>query len=720
MSPPIRVAVLGGGCAAMTVAYELSRPEHAGRYEITVYQEGWRLGGKGASGRGVYGRIEEHGLHVWLGWYENAFAMMRSAYRELGRDPARVPIATWRDAFFPAPHVGIAHKTDEGGWELWSAFFPPLPGEPGDLALAAETTTPESMTSLLRRGLAGFSRAFHYAYGLTAAGVPAETLDALVAHGEALARVAAPGPALAGAQLVALEGLVAALTSADSIAGESKIRTVAVDLIAAAQAILHTLREPPIRFPGALLPVIDLALTITRGVLAERLDQSPSGFDAIDDRDFAAWLKQHGASKRTTEGATVRGFYSLAFAFKDGDPSQPLASAGSAVRLLTRLLIGYRGSIFFKMRGGMGDIIFAPIYEVLARRGVRFELFHRVERVVPSKAPDASGKRHIEAIELSVQAKTRDGRPYQPLVDVRGVPSWPSEPLWDQLVDGEKLRASGIAFESPTERRVAGTKTLRVGADFDFAVLGVGPGAVPHVARELVATDPRWREAMAHLHTVATQALQLWLRPTTDELGWRRGPVTLSAFEHPLDTWAEMTHVLEWEDWPEGQGPRSVAYLCNVLDEKVIRAARPGEPGFEGRLTEHVRRGVVHYVNKNLPLLWPRAAAPGRGFDWSVLFDHREVANGGAGPADASALDAQYLRANVRPSERYVLCLPGTTRYRLSPLEESFDNLTVCGDWTANGIYKGCVEGAVLSGRLAAHALTRAPALESIPGYDGP
>src|SRR5262245_13910979 len=80
---PIRVAVLGGGCAGMTTAFELSRPEHRGRYAVTVYQLGWRLGGKGASGRGVADRIEEHGLHLWMGFYENAFMLMRQCYEEL-------------------------------------------------------------------------------------------------------------------------------------------------------------------------------------------------------------------------------------------------------------------------------------------------------------------------------------------------------------------------------------------------------------------------------------------------------------------------------------------------------------------------------------------------------------------------------------------------------------------------------------------------------------
>src|SRR5580698_6249389 len=77
MERPIEVAIVGGGCAGMAAAFELTRPEHKGKYRLTVYQLGWRLGGKGASGRGEADRIEEHGLHVWMGVYENAFRVMR-------------------------------------------------------------------------------------------------------------------------------------------------------------------------------------------------------------------------------------------------------------------------------------------------------------------------------------------------------------------------------------------------------------------------------------------------------------------------------------------------------------------------------------------------------------------------------------------------------------------------------------------------------------------
>src|ERR671931_115231 len=118
MSERRRVAILGGGAGGLTTASELTAtPELRERYEVTVHQLGWRLGGKGASGRRrIAGghRIEEHGLHVWFGFYENAFDVIRRVYEELDR-PARAPLRTWRDAFAPTNEVVLLDDAD-GTW----------------------------------------------------------------------------------------------------------------------------------------------------------------------------------------------------------------------------------------------------------------------------------------------------------------------------------------------------------------------------------------------------------------------------------------------------------------------------------------------------------------------------------------------------------------------------------------------------------------------------
>ena len=127
-----RVAILGGGIAGLTAAFELSQPELGDRYDVTVYQQGWRLGGKCASGRDpTYGdRIEEHGLHLWFGAYENAFALMRRCYEELDR-PATAPLARLDDVFEPS-NTGILWDQYDGRWTPFTMEFPPEPGQPGD------------------------------------------------------------------------------------------------------------------------------------------------------------------------------------------------------------------------------------------------------------------------------------------------------------------------------------------------------------------------------------------------------------------------------------------------------------------------------------------------------------------------------------------------------------------------------------------------------------
>ena len=104
------------------------------------------------------------------------------------------------------------------------------------------------------------------------------------------------------------------------------------------------------------------------------------------------------------------------------------------------------------------------------------------------------------------------------------------------------------------------------------------------------------------------------------------------------------------------------------------------------------------------------AAASGGDFRWSLLFDDRDATG-------EQRLDAQYLRVNVDPSDRYVLSLPGTGRLRLRADESGYDNLVLAGDWVDSGLNAGCIEAAVMSGIQAANALTGRPLLHGIAGY---
>jgi hypothetical protein len=194
-------------------------------------------------------------------------------------------------------------------------------------------------------------------------------------------------------------------------------------------------------------------------------------------------------------------------------------------------------------------------------------------------------------------------------------------------------------------------------------------------------------------------------------LGWNGPPVTLSGFVQPFDTWADMRHLLTLEAWPETPG--ALAYFCSVLPD--LPGVDFGDPSYPARQREVVRANAVKFVTRDLHHLWPRAFDATNAFRWDLV-----VGAAGDTPANADRFQSQFWTANVNPSDRYTLSLPGSSAYRISPLDRTYDNLTVCGDWTDCGFNSGCVEAAVMSGRLAAHAISRRPALADIVGFDHP
>jgi hypothetical protein len=276
-----------------------------------------------------------------------------------------------------------------------------------------------------------------------------------------------------------------------------------------------------------------------------------------------------------------------------------------------------------------------------------------------------------------------------------------------------------------------------------MAVLAVGLGAIRCLDGNLVA-QPRWAAMLRHMKTVATQAAQIWMRKEMPALGWRDPPVTLSGFEEPFDTWADMTHIVPAEDWGPKPVPRSLAYFCGACDDlqhpvdeieawaqaKALQSGRLDAAAtvkaleeirrHERALHERIREQAVTFLDEKIGALWPGAmlgTGKDRGFDWSLLVDSDRPDE----PRyDRSAFDSQFWCVALQPSDRYVLTVPGSSAFRLSPLDDGIVNLTVAGDWTACGFHGGCIEAAVMSGRLAAHSLSGFPALSDIVGFDHP
>jgi uncharacterized protein with NAD-binding domain and iron-sulfur cluster len=204
--------------------------------------------------------------------------------------------------------------------------------------------------------------------------------------------------------------------------------------------------------------------------------------------------------------------------------------------------------------------------------------------------------------------------------------------------------------------------------------------------------------------TVATQAYQVWLDKRIDQTGWKtfapdgQEPV-LSSFTEPFDTWAPMDQLLAREAWPPEIVPQNVSYFCSALPMKDYPP--PSDHGFPARCTVAVKAGAIAQLKNEIHALWPAIAGPGR-FDWNSLIDplHR---------SGEQRFDAQYWRANVDPSERYVMSVVGSSAYRLATDGSGFANLYLVGDWIRTGLNAGCVEAAVMSGLQASRAISGWP-----------
>src|SRR3954449_8071177 len=123
----------------------------------------------------------------------------------------------------------------------------------------------------------------------------------------------------------------------------------------------------------------------------------------------------NGASELSLESGFMRGIYDLVFAYEDGDHTRPRLAAGVALRGAMRMFFTYRGSLFWRMSAGMGDVVFAPLYQVLKNRGVRFRFFHKLRNIGlgPEEKDQAP---YVQSLEFDVQARIAGGREYQPLI----------------------------------------------------------------------------------------------------------------------------------------------------------------------------------------------------------------------------------------------------------------------------------------------------------------
>lgn len=680
-----RVAILGGGIAALSAAYEITNtPGH----EVTIHTLGWRLGGKCASSRGPDGRIQEHGIHGFLGSYFNAMPMMAAVYAELDR-PRTDPLATFDQAFMGIDTVQL-YAWDGATPDRYEFTFPvntlfPDPGNPGALLDVEQLV--ERVIALLEN-----LTVQHDAH-------PERN------NGFGAIRPVIENALAAFARSVPVRGVAsaAAITSASWQEARSALR-------------MQRGSDP---HTTQIITIIDWIFTLIEGSLAD--DLVTKGFDGLDGENWTDWLARHGALAETITSPMALNTVNLAYQYPKGDTSKPSAMAAGCYVHWSLRALAFCGHAVYAFAAGTGETIIAPIYALLIKRGVKFEFFSKVENLTLNTQGTA-----VESVAITRQASLKHGNTrYEPLCDVKGLPSWPDAPFYDQLEQGDALKAGGYDLESwwtPWDAKLP-AKTLSAGQDFDVLVFALSLGAVPFVASDLVARSDAWRAMVEALPCVQTQSLQIWLSQSYTELGWEpvfglHGTPLTDTWMRPLGGQCELRHLIRHEDWPADATPKSLWYFCDALAEDGT-APPFTDHDYPARMQAKVRETAIEYLNTAIAGLMPLATNGARGgigptdaLDFSLLVDTRAEPGRGT-----ERIDSQFIRANIDPTERYVTSPPRSTEFRLRPWQTGFANLIIAGDWTYTGLNVGSVECTVMSGRLASHAITGFPALADIPGY---
>jgi uncharacterized protein with NAD-binding domain and iron-sulfur cluster len=665
---PIKVVIIGGGAAGVATAFWLTAPEQNNRYQVTLYTQGWRLGGKCASGRNLStgDRIEEHGLHMLMGCYQNAFATLRACYDDWTPPPLS-PITNWTDAFLPQRQLTLMEQDGRGGgWSPWNfGNLPQLPGQPGDgygVSLFATVAQNEQKTAAREYQKDEMHRLVLKLADWLEQSVHAQKL----VDGGAAAIQALRAPLIN--QTDDLKQRLAVLGTANeqlstAIDGRTKRRRHELSLAVADSTT-------------RLEILANLGFAMGAGYFRDIVFQGDDAYDKLNALDFRAWLSTCGAASQTLAAAPIRALYDLAFAFPGGvanDIDLGSIAAGVTFRFAMEVAFGYNDAPLWKMAAGMGDIVFAPFYQVLeARQPGCVKFFSRLADM----SAGADGR--IQSVVISIQAVTADGTPYRPLASLKGLACWPNQPDWDQLQNGSVLQGA-VNFESSFCTVSVGSKTLTVDQDFDLVVLAIPPAATLKTPATFAQGSAIWQAALQDSSSVATQSLQLWMNKTVANLGWMLGPTVLTAFAEDYDSWGDMSHLLPMETWSGPDAPQAIGYFVGCLP------VPPQPPPTPSSMQQAATQLADQWIGQSLSALWP---------------DYPQ-----------SQVVSRYDIANFDGSDLYVLTPGGTNvANRLSSAAPAdFSNLYVAGDWTRTRFSGGCFESAIESAMLASRAISGIP-----------
>jgi uncharacterized protein with NAD-binding domain and iron-sulfur cluster len=688
-----KIVIIGGGPAGLAAAFELTKPGLCPGDCVTVYQIGWRLGGKCASGRDDRGRIVEHGLHLWFGYYENAFRLLREVYEELPDEPRR--FRRWSDAFQPQKSTQIGDQR-QPGWFI-PFFWPSREGSPGDGRRPQFWDSLVGVLKILSQVHDAFAEKARREHGTVSIHPEqVQAFDSLFLTRGALENVS-PRDAIRCAHQWSTKIRPGRSDPIHLIGLKALLRDAAVALSGKSGR-----DEPPMTGEDKLLSeVTDIAVAFVSGIIDDVVFRRMEVVE-LDESDFCDWLIANGADGSTVnKSPLVSALYDLMFQYCEGQTGRPSYGAGTAAQVVLRMLGTYKGDAVWKANAALGEVFIAPLYEVLKARGVRFAFFHKLEKIELTKDRAAVARLHFSRqVDIPQEG-------FEPTFAYMGLTCWPETPPPDLMKCGDVSPDDN--FESRwCKTSVKPDVVLNQGSDFSDVILAIPLGAFkrlggdPGPCDELVRASPRFRAMTENLGLVPSLSVQVWSGKSPADLAGTEPTTAMVSGPPALQIWADMSQVLEYEPVTQN-GPKSLYYFCNVFGSHAYR-----DPKAAGPARDAVRALAIDWFDKKARAFWPKATVLAKDghadFDWNTFEDPRDRKG-------ADRLEAQVVKANVDP----MACCSGSTAcstgWRLKTDASGFRHLYLAGAWIDTGFNTECIEAAVMSGKQASRAICGSPAI---------
>ncbi|MCH2032838.1 MAG: NAD(P)-binding protein [Tenacibaculum sp.] len=705
-----KVCVLGGGIAGLTAAYELTNELNwQDKYDITIYQMGWRCGGKATSGVGKNGRIEEVGVHIFQGWYHNAFRMVKEVYHEINEKniAPENPFKSWQDAFIANPYTfNVEYNEEQDKWKNWPMVFPNNNYEPG-------TELQTDFVTLFKEGL----------------GIFFETLLGSPYQNNKNGKLKLKSRLVNRLFFKSTNSTKKNTSNKESISyrffnkflkwnfnmsenfilklcrnKENFITKILVKcfkgFISFIQFLIKNIGKRANGLRRTLL-MLELGAVCLKGVFSEvyNSDNNEYEWDKINKYDFREWLVKHGATNELLDFAIVRFIYYGTFGnVYGGNNVEEKGKIGAdiGIKMITRIP-SYKGCFVYYLAAGTGGTFIAPLALVLKNRGVKFKYFHKVTNI---KYSDTD---HIEEINFDIQVELKNKNlEYNPFVIQNGIHQWTSKPDYSQIEENQaqRIQENNIDLESNySEWNEASKLTLTRGNGFDIAIVATSVKPLKHIAKEILKNNTKWTEMVSNIATTPTLNVQFWLNNNDEELGFNHGNWGMEKnqyantviYEDYLYSWTSMTYIEKFEKW-KNEKPRQISYWCGVWPENLSNNLTYNES------IEQLKEHTGDWMNQNMQWFWPKSIK-NENFDYNLLCSQKENTE--------LKFHDQFFQLNVEPAKQYVLGRPGTNKFRMKPDETGYQNLFFAGDWTDFGLNVGYMEGTVQSGILCANGIKK-------------